>query len=154
MNESASVDSEKRRESRHRQGTWTALREAAVRENLSRGHIGEREFQILRFSFDLKKMPIEECDVHQMITEEEATSWRLCERIRVRELAATQRLGRMRRLRMLEKQKAWNQEAGFDRIEITAEMDAQRFRTGLDLEHFLHEAIQSEVAPHSSRVHA
>ena len=99
-------------------------------------------------------MPFEECDLRQMIAEEEATSWRLCECIRVRELATTKKLGRMRRLRMLEKQKAWNEEAGFDRIEITAEMDAQRFRTSLDLEPFLHEAIQSEVAPHSSRVHA
>ena len=71
-----------------------------------------------------------------MIAKEEATSWRLRKCIRVRELAATHRLGRMRRLRMLEEQKAWNREAGFDRIEITAEMDAQRFRTGLDLEPF------------------
>ena len=51
-------------------------------------------------------MSIEECNAHQMIAEEEATSWRLRECIRVRELAATHRLGRMRRLRMLEDQKA------------------------------------------------
>ena len=66
--------------------------------------------------------------------EVEATSWRLRECFRVRELAATHRLERMRRLRMLAKHKAWKREAGFDRIEITAEMDAQRFRTGFDLE--------------------
>ena len=40
----------------------------------------------------------------------------------------------MRRLRMLEEQEARKREAGFDRIEITAEMDAQRFRTGFDSE--------------------
>ena len=31
-------------------------------------------------------------------------------------------------------QKVWKREAGFDQIEIPAEMDAQRFRTGFDLE--------------------
>ena len=52
--------------------------------------------------------------------------------VSVRELAATHRLGRMRRLRMLEEQKAWKREAGCDRIETAAEMDAQRcFRSGL-----------------------
>ena len=35
---------------------------------------------------------------------------------------------------MLEEQKTWKREAGFDKIETTAEMDAQRFRTGLDSE--------------------
>ena len=33
----------------------------------------------------------------------------------------------MRRLRMLKEQKAWKQEAGFDRIEILVEMREQRF---------------------------
>ena len=42
----------------------------------------------------------------------------------------------MRRLRMLEEQKAWKREAGFDKIEITAEMDKQRLRTGFDLQLF------------------
>ena len=54
----------------------------------------------------------------------------------MRELAATHRLERMRRLRMLEEQNAWKREAGFDRIETAAEMDAQRLRTSFDLEHF------------------
>ena len=98
-------------------------------------------------------MSIEECNVRQMIANVEATRWRLRECIRVRELAATHRLGRMRRLRMPEEQKAWNREAGFDRIEITAEMDAQRFRTDLNLEPF-YMKLKSEVAPHSSRVQA
>ena len=37
---------------------------------------------------------------------------------------------------MLEEQKDWKRDAGFDRIEITAEMDAQRPRTGFDWESF------------------
>ena len=98
-------------------------------------------------------MSIEECNARQMFAEE-ATSWRLRECIRVRELAATHRLGRTRRLRMIEDQKASNREAGFDRIGIAAEMDAQRFRTGLDLEPFNTKLYQSEVAQHSSRVQA
>ena len=98
-------------------------------------------------------MSIEECNARQMFAEE-ATSWRLRECIRVRELAATHRLGRMHRLRMLEDQKASNREAGFDRIGIAAEMDAQRFRTSLDLEPFNTNLYQSEVAQHSSRVQA
>ena len=35
----------------------------------------------------------------------------------------------MRCLRMLEGQKAWKQEAGFDRVDTAAEIDAERFRT-------------------------
>ena len=35
---------------------------------------------------------------------------------------------------MLENQKAWKREAGFERIEIITEMDAQRFRTDFDSE--------------------
>ena len=42
----------------------------------------------------------------------------------------------MRRLRMLEEQKAWQREGGFDRIETAAEMDAQRFRTSFVSEPF------------------
>ena len=68
-------------------------------------------------------MPIEERNVRQMIEKVEVTSWHLRECIRVRELAVTHRLGRMHCLRMLKKQKAWKQEASFDRIETTAEMD-------------------------------
>ena len=71
----------------------------------------------------LKKMSNKERDVRQMFEEVNSTSWRLREYMRVRELAATHRLGPMRRLRMLEEQNAWKREAGFDRIELTAEMD-------------------------------
>ena len=70
------------------------------------------------------------------IAEVQATIWHLCECIRVRELAATRRLGQMRRLRMLEEQQAWKREAGFDHIDTAAEMDAQRFRTNLVSEPF------------------
>ena len=42
----------------------------------------------------------------------------------------------MRRLRMFEEKKAWKREIGVDRIEMTAEMDEQRFRTGFDSEPF------------------
>ena len=78
-------------------------------------------------------MPIEESDVRNIIAEVliEATSWHLRECIRVRELAATHRLGQMHRLRMLEEKKAWKREVGFDRIDTAAGMDAKRFRTSL-----------------------
>ena len=62
----------------------------------------------------------------------ETTCGRLRECIRVRELATTHILERMRRLRKLEEKKAWKREAGFDRIEIIAEMDAQRLYAGFD----------------------
>ena len=41
------------------------------------------------------------------------------------------RLGQMRRLRMLEEQKAWKREVDFDYIDTAAEMDARRSRTNL-----------------------
>ena len=46
--------------------------------------------------------PNREHDISQMIEEVEALSWRLRECVRMRALAATHRLGRMRCLRMLE----------------------------------------------------
>ena len=87
------------------------------------------------FNLILEKMIFSnrEHNVRQVIEEVKATSWRLR---RVRELTAMQRLGQMLGLRMLEEQKAWNREAGFDRIEITAEFDEQRFRTGFDSQPF------------------
>ena len=59
--------------------------------------------------------------------------------IRVRELAASHLLEQMRRVRMLEKQAAWEREGGFDRIEITAqrhEDTLRRLHAGFDLELF------------------
>ena len=97
-------------------------------------------------------MLIEERNVRKIIAEVEATSWRLRECIRARELAATLRLGRMRRLRMLEKQRAWKREAGFDRIEITAEMDEQRFRTSVDSEPF-YTKLYNPRWPHTPEEH-
>ena len=76
--------------------------------------------------------------MRKIIAEVEAISWRLRECIRVRELAAAYRLGRMRRLRVLEEQKAWKREAGFDYIDTTAEMDARRSRTSLVSEPFFY----------------
>ena len=58
----------------------------------------------------------------------------------------------MRRLRMLEEQKAWTREAGFDRIAITAEMDAQRFHTGLDSELF-YTKLYNPRCPHTPEEH-
>ena len=76
--------------------------------------------------------PNREQDARKMMKKIEATRWRLRECIRVRELAAAHRQERMRRLRMLEEQKAWKQEAGFDRIEIIAEMREQHFLVDFD----------------------
>ena len=81
-------------------------------------------------------MPFKERDVRKMIAEVEATNWRRRECIRVREFVGMHRLERMRYLRILEEQEAWKRKAGFDRIKITAEMDAQRFGTGFDSEPF------------------
>ena len=74
-------------------------------------------------------MTVNEHDLAKMIAEIEATSWRLRETIRVRELAATHRLGKMRRLLMLEEHKTWKREFGFDRMETAAEMDEKCSRT-------------------------
>ena len=81
-------------------------------------------------------MSIDDSDARIIIAEVQATRWRLRECIRVEELAATHRLGKIRRVRMLEEQKAWKREAGFDHIDTAAEMDAQHFRTNLVSEPF------------------
>ena len=78
-------------------------------------------------------MPFKKRDARKRIAELAATSWRVHEHIRVRELALSHRLERMQCLRMLEEQKAWKREGGFDRIEIIAEMHAQRLHAGFDL---------------------
>ena len=79
-------------------------------------------------------MPFNERDVRKMITEVVATSWCLRECIHARELAATHRLEQMRRLWMLKAGEVWKREAAFDRIEIIAKTDTQRFRAGFDSE--------------------
>ena len=98
-------------------------------------------------------MSIDESDVRKIIAEVQATSWGLSECIRVRELAATHRLGQLRRLRMLEKQKARKREGGFDHIDTSAEIDAQRFHTNL-VRIFLQQAVQSEMAPYPRQIPA
>ena len=74
-------------------------------------------------------MIVKERDFIRMSEDVGATIWRLQETIRVAELAATHRLGQMRRLLMHEKYKAWQREFGFDRIETAAEMDEKCSRT-------------------------
>ena len=74
-------------------------------------------------------MTFKKRDFARISEDVEATIWRLGETIRVAELAATHRLGQMRRLLMHEKHKTWKREFGFDRIETTAEMDEKRSRT-------------------------
>ena len=100
-------------------------------------------------------MSIDESDARNINDEVliEAACWRLRGYIRVGELASTHRLGKMRRLRMLEGQRAWKREASFDRIDTAAEVNAQRFRTSL-FRTFLQQAVQSEMAPYSQRIHA
>ena len=54
---------------------------------------------------------------------------------------------------MLEEQKAWKREAGFDRIEITAEVDARRFRVGFDSEP-LYTKLYNPRWPHTPEEYA
>ena len=115
------------------------------------GLTGKHELSFLS-DFGESGFPNREQDARQMIEEIEATSWCLRECIRVRELAATHRLGRMHFLRMLEEQKIWKRKADFDRVEMTAKMDEQRVRTGLDLESFFFK-LYNPRWPHTSEEH-
>ena len=74
-------------------------------------------------------MTVKQRDFIRMSEDVGATIRRLQETIRVAELAATHRLGQMRRLLMHEKHKAMKREFGFDRIKTAAEMDEKRSRT-------------------------
>ena len=103
-------------------------REPGLREGVGDYRSGEREH--LRFLPDFFLMTVKEHDFAKMIAEVEETSWRIRETIRVRELAATNQLGQMRRLLMLEEhKKTWKREFGFDRIETAAEMNENHSRT-------------------------
>ena len=75
------------------------------------------------------KITVKERDFARISEDVEATTWRIQETILVGELAATYRLGQMRRLLMHEKHKARKREFGFGRIETTTEMDDKRSRT-------------------------
>ena len=94
-------------------------------------------------------MTVDECAIVEMIAEVEATIWRLRETVRVRELAATHRLGLMRRLLMLEEHMAWKREFGFDRIETAAEMNEKRSRTSLVSDPFFYSNVLNPRRPHT-----
>ena len=83
-----------------------------------------------------------------MRREIEATSWRLSECIRVRELASTH----MCRLRILEEQKSWKRETGFDGIEIIAEIQAQLLPADFDSEP-LYTGLYNPRWPHTPEEH-
>ena len=86
----------------------------------------------------------------KIVAEVQATSWRLRECIRARELAATHRLGQMRRLRMLEEQTAWKREAGFDHIKQQPKWMHSAFVSTLFQFFFLqHQDVQSEMTTYS-----
>ena len=55
----------------------------------------------------------------------------------------------MRRLLMLEEQKAWKREAGFDYIETAAEMDARRSRSNVVPETFFYRNMFNARRPHT-----
>ena len=88
--------------------------------------------------------------MRKTIAEIEATCWRLRECIRVSELTPIHLIGQMRRLWILEEQKAWKREASFDYNETAAEMNARRSRTNLVSEPVcLQQDVQSEMATYS-----
>ena len=94
-------------------------------------------------------MPVDERDITNIVTEVEATSWHLRETIRIGELAATHLLVQMRRLQMLEEQKIWKREVGFDYIETAAEMDARRSRSNLVPAYFFYRSMFNPKCPHT-----
>ena len=55
----------------------------------------------------------------------------------------------MHRLLMLEEQKAWKREFGFDRIETAAEMDEKLFRTSLVLDPLFYSNMLNPRRPHT-----
>ena len=99
-------------------------------------------------------MPLKERDVQKILSELGITSWRLCERIRVRELVSTHRLERMHRLRMLEGQEAWKREADFARIKVLAEMHAQRLHVSFDSQPLYTGLYKPSMATYSRGVQA
>ena len=58
----------------------------------------------------------------------------------------------MRRLRMLEEQKAWKRQAGFDRIEIPSKMRAQDLHAGFDSKP-LYTELYDPKCPHTPEEH-
>ena len=76
----------------------------------------------------MNKIIIPKCDACLVLVDLAITRGRVRKLIRVRELAATHTLEKMRRMRILEKQAAWKRGGGFDRIETTAEMHEEILR--------------------------
>ena len=148
---------EERRENKDCQGTWIVR---ARREGSPEGALNSAGTQVYTrvlysvfyLFLDKNIFPDREQDTREMIQKLEATCWRLLEYILVRELTATHRLERMRRLQMLVEQKAWKREAGFDRIEITAEICAQHLHAGFDSE-TLYNGLYNPRWPHSPEEH-
>ena len=74
-------------------------------------------------------MPYPVYDCRLMIEVLRATRERIvCEFIRDSELASSYQLEKMRRVKMVKKQAAWEREVGFDRIEIIAKMQEHTLR--------------------------
>ena len=73
-------------------------------------------------------MPYPKRDVRLMIAKLKATRGRVRELTLDGELASSHEVEQMQHVRMLEKQAAWKSEAGFDRIDIIAEMHEQTLR--------------------------
>ena len=129
---------------RESKGTWTT---GGRRERDADYRSGKHETTFFPF---FKKMTVDGRDITKMIAEEgKATSWRLRETIRVRELAATHRLGQIRRFLMLEEQKTWKREFGFNRIETAAEMDEKGFRASPVSEPFFYRNMSNSRHPHT-----
>ena len=114
--------------------------------------VNESSIFLFCLFWDKMNFPDREQDARKMIREIGATCWRLRECIWVRKLASTHRLERMRRLRMLEGQKAWTRQAGFDRIEITSEMRAQHLHAGFDSKP-IHTELYNPKCPHTPEEH-
>ena len=140
--------SEERHESRYHQGIWTFESSPESPEQRGLQVRRRRVSNTAFFHLILKQNVYRRARCPKMIAKVEATSWHLRECIRARELVATHRLGRMRRLRMIEKQKAWKRETGFGRIEIIAEIREEHLPAGVDSEP-LYTKLYNPRWPHS-----
>ena len=69
-----------------------------------------------------------ERDAHLVLEEIATIHGRVHKRIRVRELAASHKLEKMRRVQMLKQRPTWTREIGLDRIETIAEMHEETLR--------------------------
>ena len=113
------------------------MRNQGTRESLdyvrSSGTAGQVNASTCVFYLVFFLMTVKEHKFAMIADDVEATIWRIRETIRVRELAATRRLGQIRRSLILEEHKIWKREFGFDRIETAAEMGETCSRTSTSL---------------------